>query len=71
MARTTLGRWRSDDNGSRPHSARGWQTPSTFAATFLLQRHMPLRQAKRPASHPVPHRAGKAGSNRQDELTAG
>ena len=44
QARATLGSWRSDYNGSRPHSAIGWQTPSAFAATFHPRRDLPLRQ---------------------------
>lgn len=35
QATATLGRCRSDYNGSRPQSALGWQTPSIFAATSI------------------------------------
>ncbi|MFG1379137.1 IS3 family transposase [Xanthobacter autotrophicus ATCC 700551] len=71
QARATLGSWRSDYNGSRPHSAIGWQTPSAFAATFHPRRDLPLRQAKSSAPDPVAHPAYKAKSNGQNELAAG
>ncbi|MFG1481051.1 IS3 family transposase [Xanthobacter sp. V4C-4] len=71
QARASLGRWRSDDTGSRPHSALGWQTPSAFAATFHPRRDLPRRQAKSSATDPVAHPADKAKSNRQNKLTAG
>jgi putative transposase len=71
QARATLGKWRSDYNGSRPHSALGWQTPSAFAATFHPRRDLPLRQVKSSAPDPAAHPADKAKSNRQNELTAG
>jgi putative transposase len=34
QARTALTIWRTDCNGSRPHSKLGWQTPDEFALTF-------------------------------------
>jgi putative transposase len=34
QARVTLGCWRADYNGSRPHSQLGWKTPSEFAFSF-------------------------------------
>ncbi|MGR7994748.1 IS3 family transposase [Xanthobacter sp. ZOL 2024] len=71
QARATLGRWRSDYNGSRPHSALGWQTPSAFAATFHPRRDLPLRHAKSSAPDPATHPADKAKPNRQNNLTAG
>ena len=71
QARAALGRWRSDYNGSRPHSALGWQTPSAFAATFHPRRDLPLRQAKSSAPDPATHPADKPKPNRQDKLTAG
>jgi len=43
QARAAQSRWRSDYNGSRPHSALGWQTPATFAATFYPRRDLSLR----------------------------
>ncbi|MDH6262878.1 transposase [Bradyrhizobium sp. BR13661] len=33
QARVTLGRWRVDDNDTRPHSQLGWRTPSELAMT--------------------------------------
>lgn len=71
QARAALSRWRSDYNGSRPHSALGWQTPSAFAATFHPRRDLPLRQAKSSAPDPATHPADKAKPNRQNELKAG
>ena len=71
QARAALGDWRSDYNGSRPHSALGWQTPSAFAATFHPRPDPPLRQARSSALDPAAHMPQQARSNRQNELTAG
>jgi hypothetical protein len=55
-ARVALGCWRLDYNGSRPHSRRGWKTPSEFAFTFHPRRELALRYAKGSAPGPgVPH----------------
>ena len=35
QVRVTLGCWRADYNGSRPHSNLGWKTPSEFAFTSI------------------------------------
>jgi len=71
QARATLGRWRSGYNGSCPHSAIGWQTPSAFAATFHPRRDPPLRQVKSSAPNPPAHPAEQAKSTRQNERDAG
>lgn len=71
QARASLGGWRSDYNGSRPHSALGWQTPSAFAATFHRRWDLPRRQLKSSAPDPAAHPADKARSNRRSELAAG
>ena len=57
QARVTLGCWRADYNGSRPHSQLGWKTPSEFAFTFHPRRDLALRYAKGSASLPPPNRA--------------
>lgn len=41
--RVTLGCWRADYNGSRPHSQIGWKTPSEFASFFHPRRDLALR----------------------------
>ncbi|MDR6335533.1 transposase InsO family protein [Xanthobacter flavus] len=70
QARATLGSWRSDYNGSRPHSAIDWQTPPPSPPPCHPRRDLPLRQAKSSAPDPVAHPADKAESNRQNKLTA-
>ncbi len=71
QARAALAGWRSDYNGSRPHSRLGWQTPSAFAATFHPWRDLALRQARGSVSDPATQPAQQAKSNRQNELSAG
>ena len=70
-ARIALGRWRSDYNGSRPHSRLSWQTPSAFASTFHPRRDLALRAANGSAPDPVAQPAKQTQSNRQSELTTG
>jgi putative transposase len=46
QARLALGCWRTDYNGSRPHSRLGWKTPSEFALSFHPRRDLALRYAQ-------------------------
>ena len=55
QARIALGLWRSDYNGSRPHSRLSWQTPSANGS------------ATDPVAHPINH----TQLNRRSELTTG
>ena len=71
QARAALSIWRADYNGSRRHSALGWQTPSAFAATFHPRRDLPLRPANGSAPDPVSPKGEQAITNRQGELRAG
>lgn len=71
QARTALAAWRSDYNGSRPHSGLGWQTPSAFAATFHPRRDLALRYAKSSAPAPAAHSAQQAKPTGRSELRAG
>ena len=71
QARIALGRWRSDYNGSRPHSRLSWQTPSAFASTFHPRRDLALRSANGSAPDPVAQPANHTQSNRRSELTTG
>jgi len=71
QARIALDRWRTDYNGSRPHSKLGWQTPSAFASTFKPSRDLTLRSAKGSAPVPVAHAAQHCRPNHQSELTPG
>jgi putative transposase len=71
QARAALSAWRSDYNGSRPHSGLGWQTPSDFAATFHPRRDLPLRYTNGSAPDPVIHPGQQATTYRPSELRAG
>jgi putative transposase len=71
QARMALSLWRADDNGSRPHSQLGWQTPAEFAATFNPRRAPALRYVKSSAPAPVASPARKGFHNAGNELTAG
>ena len=71
QARIALGQWRSDYNGSRPHSRLSWQTPSAFASTFHPRRDLALRSANGSAPDPVAQPANQTQSNRRSELTTG
>ena len=72
QALISLGQWRSDYNGSRPHSGLSWQTPSAFASTFHPPRDLALlRSANGATPDPVPQPANHIRSNRRSELTTG
>ncbi len=71
QARIALGLWRSDYNGSRPHSRLSWQTPSAFASTFHPRRDLVLRSANGSAPDPVAQPTKQAHSNYRSELTTG
>ena len=70
-ARATLGCWRADYNGTRPHSQLGWKTPSKFAITFHPRRDLALRYAEGSAPAPVANTAQPGKPNRQGELRIG
>jgi putative transposase len=70
QARIALGTWRSDYNGSRPHSKLGWQTPLAFASTFHPRRELALR-SNGSAPAPAAHTAQRSKSNRRSELRIG
>lgn len=59
QARAELAIWRTDYNGSRPHSKLGWLTPSEFATTFVPRRASALRSLKSSAPTPAAHPAQK------------
>jgi putative transposase len=71
QARVALECWRTDYNGSRPHSRLGWKTPSEFAFTFHPRRDLALRYAHGSALAPVAHTAQEANPNARSELTTG
>ncbi len=71
QARVALGCWRTDYNGSRPHSRLGWKTPSEFAFSFHPRRDLALRYAKGSAPAPVAHTARQGNPNARSELTSG
>jgi putative transposase len=65
QARVVLESWRTDYNGSRPHSQLGWKTPSEFALKFSSApgSGAALRQGLRASSRRSPRPTGL--SNRQ------
>jgi putative transposase len=71
QARITLGCWRADYNGTRPHSQLGWKTPSEFALTCNPRRDLALRYAEGSAPAPVATTAQPGKANRQGELGIG
>jgi putative transposase len=71
QARTALGCWRSDYNGSCSHSQLGWRTPFEFAFTFHLRRDLALRYAKGSAPAPVAQTTPQGNPNATSELGAG
>jgi len=71
QARVALQCWRTDYNGSRPHSQLGWRTPSEFAFTFHPRRELALRYAKGSAPAPVAQPTQTDKSNSQGELRTG
>ena len=71
QARIALSEWRSDYNGSRPHSRLSWQTPSAFASTFYPRRDLALRSANGSAPDPVAQPANHTQPNGRSELTTG
>ena len=71
QARVALGCWRTDYNGSRPHSRLGWKTPSEFAFSIHPRPDLALRYAKGSAPAPVAHTARQGNPNARSELTSG
>src|SRR5258708_5215768 len=71
QARITLGYWRADYNGSRPHSELGGRTPSEFAFTFHPRRDLALRYAKGSAPDPGANPTRKGNPDARSELSAG
>jgi len=71
QVRVTLGCWRADYNGSRPHSQLGWSTPSEFAFFFHPRRDLALRYAEGSAPAPVAHPAQQGNPTGGSELTTG
>jgi putative transposase len=71
QARVALGCWRTDYNGSRPHSRLGWKTPSEFAFSFHPRPDLALRYAKGSAPDPVAHTARQGNPNARSKLTSG
>jgi putative transposase len=71
QARIALQCWRTDYNGSRPHSQLGWRTPSEFAFTFHPRRELALRYAKGSAPAPVAQPTQTDKPNSQGELRTG
>lgn len=71
QARVILKSWRTDYNGSRPHSQLGWNTPSEFALNFHPRRELALRSAKGSAPAPAAHTAREDNPNARSELTTG
>ncbi|UPJ79280.1 IS3 family transposase [Bradyrhizobium sp. 183] len=71
QARVTLGCWRADYNGTRPHSQLGWRTPSEFAMTCHPRRDLALRYAEGSAPAPVAATAQPGKSNGTGELRTG
>jgi putative transposase len=71
QARTVLSLWRTDYNGSRPHSQLGWQTPLEFASTFTQRRALALRQPKGFAPMPAALTAPQGNPTAGNELKTG
>jgi putative transposase len=71
QARVVLESWRTDYNGSRPHSQLGWKTPSEFAFTCHPRRDLALRYAKSSAPVPVAPTAQPGNQNARSELRTG
>lgn len=71
QARAALNIWRTDYNGSRPHSKLGWQTPDEFALTFHTRRALALRNTKNPAPAPAASPAQQGKANAGNELRTG
>lgn len=71
QARVTLGNWRADYNGARPHSQLGWKTPSEFASIFHPRRDLALRYAEGSAPAPAAHTARQCNPTARNELTTG
>ncbi len=71
QARVALGCWRTDYNGSRPHSRLGWKTPSEFAFSFHPRPDLALRYAKGSAPAPVARTARQGNPSARSELTSG
>jgi putative transposase len=71
QARIALAMWRTDYNGSRPHSKIGWQTPSAFASTFHPRRDLALRSADGSAPAPAAETARQGNCSRRSELKLG
>lgn len=71
QARIALGLWRSDYNGSRPHSRLSWQTPSAFASTFHPRRDLALCSANGSTADAAVQPVKQTQSNRRSELKAG
>jgi putative transposase len=70
QVRMTLGWWRADYNGSRPHSQLGWRTPSEFAFCHP-RRELALRNSEGSAPAPVAHTAKQGNPTASSELTTG
>jgi putative transposase len=71
QARVVLEPWRTDYNGSRPHSRLGWKTPSEFALHYHPRRDLALRYAKGSAPAPAAHTAREGDPNARSELITG
>ena len=71
QARVALEWWRTDYNGSRPHSKLGWKTPSEFATTFTPRRGSALRNMHSSAPIHAAQPAQQGKSKRQGELKTG
>jgi putative transposase len=71
QARVVLQSWRTDYNGSRPHSRLGWKTPSEFALHYHPRRDLALRCAKGSAPAPAAHTAQEAYPTTRSELITG
>jgi putative transposase len=71
LARASLTKWRSDYNGSRPHSQLNWQTPNEFASTFTARRALALRKMESSAPPPAVSTADQGKTNAGNELNAG
>lgn len=70
-ARSALSNWRGDYNDRRPHSGRGWLTPTEFAQTINPRRDAVLRSRSGSASQPAATAPNAATQNRWSELKTG
>jgi putative transposase len=71
QTRATLGHWRADYNGARPHSQIGWKTPSEFASFFHPRRDLALRDREGSAPAPAALTTPQGNPTARNELTTG